>query len=142
MTAGLANCIAVVAFNYNSMAMAHFDTAFCWDQPNHCFNLNTLLNWRLWLTTRTGFTLFKVGLGAVWNNTANKLAINDSQRFDLINKITYVFRAEPLIAGACIRFGTGLGFQPRLEESYVDIWMESANWKDEGHQIPYFELMG
>lgn len=144
LTSGLANCIAIAAYNKTSglMVIAHFNTLFCYDQEAKKMDKAKLVNFKRWLGDSIKANAYAIGLGTLWINTApgdGEIAYSnwDNLRFDLITKVKEVFHHEPTVAGKCIRFQLDSNGHALMEGSMSDAWINAMNWRDAGVEIPY-----
>jgi hypothetical protein len=141
-TAGLANCIAIVAYNKaeDRMAIAHYNTLHCFNSETNKFDSARLNKFRDWMKDIVRANAYAIGIGRIWYNTApdkkaKSYSSTDNMRFDLIVKIKASFNHEPTVVGSCIAFGFVDG-HPRMkghleEPSGID------GWEKNGSDIPY-----
>lgn len=141
-TAGLANCIAIAAYNKaeNRMAIAHYNTISCFNSETGKFDSESLNKFRDWMKGIVRANAYAIGIGRIWYNVApdeKAKSYNsvDNMRFDLIVKLKESFNHEPAVVGSCIAFGLVDG-QPRMK-GHLDEPSGITGWERQGSEIPY-----
>ena len=141
-TAGLANCIAIAAYNKaeDRMAIAHYNTLYCFDSETGKFDAARLNKFRNWMKDIVRANAYAIGIGRIWYDTApdekaKSYSSTDNMRFDLIVKIKASFNHEPAVVGSCIAFGFVEG-HPRMKGHLVEP-SGLDGWERKGSEIPY-----
>ncbi len=138
ITSGLANCIAVAAIDTarSRMRIAHYNTLFCLikngqdatqDHVYTCFE-------KLKRQIGTGL-IYRVGLGSVWYNAADKGHKLDGWRHYLCMAALNIFEHEPRIAGttlSCRKIGEDYLFESHGNSAHMP-----GGWANSGTDIDY-----
>lgn len=139
-TSGLCNCIAVVGFSQanRTIAIAHYDTLHAdLDKNSKDAAVAKLRAFKKWFDGKTQPREYRIGLGSVWYDTAEKGGAIDNWRFNLIVAAKEVFNYEPVVWGHTIRCGWANDSVVMASEH-----MEPADktWANAGEAIPYDAL--
>lgn len=162
VTGGLANCIAIAAYNLTKreMAIAHFNTAFIGqsdveEADYYWHDERVLKEWHAWIVRCTGANAFCIAIGSGYRDAGKKssekkgYAAPDKSRFDLPLKLKSIFHYEPIHMGLWARFGLNENGQPRMDAGPSPMWLPEAqeewrahgvDWTSCGREIPYIAL--
>lgn len=144
VTSGLANCIAIVAYDREKKraALGHFDTSQALVSED-TFDESVLRNFKL-LIERTcpfeGKIEYHICLGRVWFDTAKKgREMPDLMRYNLIGSCINVFGTEPHMCGYTATFYIESG-KISGDLNIRSITSMPDNWAKAGDSIPYENL--